>query len=98
MPTLLSKSLVRDAITRLHGWSGDTTGISRTITLTASQHSDFTERLKVCSDAMNHRPDISRVGDQTRIWLCTTAEGGITECDIALAARVNAIVRIVAQH
>lgn len=96
MPTLLSKSLVRDAISRLNGWAGDTTGIGRTITLTASEHSDFTERVKVCSDAMNHRPVIRRDGDETRVWLCTTTEGGITECDIALAARINAIVRTVA--
>jgi 4a-hydroxytetrahydrobiopterin dehydratase len=98
MPTLLSKSLVRDAISRLNGWSGDTAGIGRTITLTSSEHNDFTERVKVCSDAMNHRPEIHRVGDQTRVWLCTTTEGGITEYDIALAARINAIVRTVSRR
>jgi len=96
MPTLLSKSLVHDAISRLNGWTGDTAGIGRSITLTASEHNDFTERVKVCSDAMNHRPVIRRVGDETRVWLCSTAEGGITECDIALAARINAIVKTVA--
>jgi 4a-hydroxytetrahydrobiopterin dehydratase len=96
MPTLLSKKLVRDAISRLNGWSGDTAGIGRTITLSASEHGDFTERVKVCSDAMNHRPMIRRVGNQTRVWLTTADEGGITECDIALAARINAIVRTVA--
>jgi len=96
MPTLLSKAIVRDAISRLHGWTGDTGGIARTLTLSASEHNDFLERIKVCSDAMNHRPVIRRGGDQTQVWLCTTDEGGITECDIALAARINAIVRIVA--
>jgi 4a-hydroxytetrahydrobiopterin dehydratase len=98
MPTLLSKKLVRDAISRLDGWTGDTAGISRTITLTPSEHGDFTERVKVCSDAMNHRPEIHRVGNQTKIWLCTAAEGGITECDIALAARINSIANVVADH
>ena len=98
MPTLLSKKLVRDAISRLDGWTGDTAGIRRTITLTPSEHSDFTERVKVCSDAMNHRPEIHRVGNQTRIWLCTAAKGGITECDIALAARINSIANVVARR
>jgi 4a-hydroxytetrahydrobiopterin dehydratase len=98
MPTLLSAALVRDALTRLAGWTGDTGGIGRTIMLSTSEFSDFTERLKVCTDAMNHRPRIRRVGDHTQMWLCTAAEGGVTECDIALAARINAIAHVVTAH
>ena len=95
MPTLLSAALVRDALSRLAGWTGDTGGIGRTYRLSPSEHGEFTERVKVCSDAMDHRPDIRRVGDQTQVWLCTRAEGGVTEYDIALAARIADIVRVV---
>lgn len=95
MPTLLSAGLVRDALSRLAGWTGDTGGIGRTFQLSHSEHSAMTERVKVCSDAMNHRPAIRRVGERTEVWLTTTAEGGVTECDIALAARINDIVRTV---
>jgi len=97
MPTLLSAVLVRDALSRLAGWTGDTGGIGRTFKLSHSEHSEVTERVKVCSDAMNHRPAIRRTGEQTEVWLTTTDEGGVTEYDIALAARINDIVRVVTE-
>jgi 4a-hydroxytetrahydrobiopterin dehydratase len=95
MPTRLSAALVRDALSRLTGWTGDTHSIGRTVTLTPSEFGDLTERVKVCSDAMNHRPEMHRHGNQTRLRLSTPAEGGVTECDIALASRIDDIVRVV---
>jgi 4a-hydroxytetrahydrobiopterin dehydratase len=96
MPTLLRAELVRDALTRLSGWTGDTAGIGRTFHLNPGEYGEFVERLKVCCDAMNHQPDIRRVGSQTLVWLRTPSEGGVTECDIALAARIDYILGVVA--
>jgi pterin-4a-carbinolamine dehydratase len=92
MPTLLRAELVRDALHRLNGWTGDTAGIGRTFDLEPARYGEFVERLKVCSDALRHRPLLRRSGTQTHVWLCST-EGGVTESDIALAARINLILR-----
>jgi pterin-4a-carbinolamine dehydratase len=96
MPTLLSASVVRDALSRLSGWSGGTGGIERTLHLSPDQYGAFTERLKVCSDALNHRPHLHRSGDVLQVWLCTDAEGGVTDSDIALAARIEYILTALA--
>jgi 4a-hydroxytetrahydrobiopterin dehydratase len=86
MPTLLRAELVRDALGRLSGWTGDTTGIARTFELGPGEYGEFVERLKVCSDGLRHRAQLQR-----HVWLCS-AEGGVTESDIALAARINYIL------
>jgi 4a-hydroxytetrahydrobiopterin dehydratase len=93
MPTLLRAELVRDALGRLAGWSGDTAGIGRTLELDPGEYGEFVERLKVCSDTLRHRPQLQRSGTKTHVWLCS-AEGGVTESDIALAARINYILSV----
>jgi 4a-hydroxytetrahydrobiopterin dehydratase len=94
MPTLLDAALVGDALARLTGWRGDSTGISRTITMTDAEYGDFIERVKVTSDAMNHHANINRSGDEVAIALVTHSAGGVTEYDIALASRINDLARI----
>jgi 4a-hydroxytetrahydrobiopterin dehydratase len=95
MPTLLAAELVGDALSRLAGWTGDGRGIRRTLSMTDAEYGDFTERVKVTSDAMDHHADISRTGDQVSISLVTHSAGGVTEYDIALASRINDLARIV---
>jgi 4a-hydroxytetrahydrobiopterin dehydratase len=94
MPTLLDAERVGDALTCLIGWTGDARGIHCTLSMTDSQYGDFIERLKVTSDAMDHHPDITRVGDRVAISLVTHDAGGVTEYDIALASRINDLARI----
>lgn len=95
MSALVPPRMVRDALSRLSGWSGDNNGIGATFTLDPAQHAELTERVKVCSDAMRHAPDIERMGDQTRFRL-GNSEIGLTDKDIALAARIDAIARSIA--
>lgn len=95
MPELLSPAVVRDALSRLSGWSGGPEGIECTLRLSPGEYGDFTERLKVCSDALGHRPVLRRAGDTVEVWLRTDAEGGVTASDITLAARIDRIVGIV---
>ncbi|HEV7825264.1 MAG TPA: 4a-hydroxytetrahydrobiopterin dehydratase [Mycobacteriales bacterium] len=94
MPTLLGAEFIGDALTCLTEWQGDARGISRTLWMTDSQYGDFIERVKVTSDAMDHRADITRVGDQIAISLVTHSAGGVTEYDIALASRIDDLARI----
>ena len=96
MRQLLSTSLLRDALSRLEGWTGDAGGITRTLHLTDGAHAELVERVKVCADALDHHPRIARTGTQTRVWLRTDALGGVTTSDVILAARIDRILRVLA--
>jgi pterin-4a-carbinolamine dehydratase len=90
--------MVRDALSRLSGWTGGPDGIGCTLRLSPGEYGDFTERLKVCSDALGHRPVLERAGETLQIWLRTDDEGGVTTSDITLAARIDYIVGVVQRH
>jgi 4a-hydroxytetrahydrobiopterin dehydratase len=50
----------------------------------------FVERVADAAEAANHHPDIRVHGWNTvRLELSTHSEGGITEADFALAARID---------
>jgi 4a-hydroxytetrahydrobiopterin dehydratase len=95
MATLLDDQLVTDAMENLDEWSGDAQRISRTV------HIDDVDGLLAAvaeaADAMDHHPQIERDGDAVTFVLWTHSAGGVTELDIALAARINDLVLAV-QH
>ena len=93
MPQLLDAARLRDALSRLTGWTGDSRGITRTIRLTDGAHAALLERLKVCADALGHRPHVERAGGVTRVRLVDPVMGAVSEIDVALAARIDGIVR-----
>ena len=93
MPQLLDAARLRDALSRLTGWTGDSRGITRTIRLTDGAHAALLERLKICADALGHRPHVERDGSVTRVRLVDPAMGAVSETDVALAARIDGIVR-----
>ena len=90
MATLLDDRLVSDAMTNLDEWSGDAQRIRRTV------HVDDVDALLAAvgeaADAMDHHPEIERDGDAVTFTLWTHSAGGVTELDIALAARINDLV------
>ena len=50
----------------------------------------FVERVADAAEAANHHPDILVHGwNKVRLELSTHSEGGITEADFALAARID---------
>ena len=90
MATLLDDQLVSDAMENLDAWSGDAQRISRTVRV--DDVDGLIEAVGVSADAMDHHPEISRDGDNVTFTLWTHSEGGVTELDIALAARINDLV------
>ena len=53
----------------------------------------FVDRVAEAAEAANHHPDILVHGwNKVRLTLSTHSEGGLTEADFALAARVDALV------
>lgn len=95
MATLLDDRLVSDAMENLDDWSGDHERITRTVRI--DDIDSLVAAVGETADAMDHHPEVSRDGDSVTFTLWTHSAGGVTELDIALAARINDLV-LAAQH
>lgn len=92
----VSERFLRDTLAHLGGWTGDIREIQRTLAIDEGQHAAITERIKVFADAMSLRPEIRRTDGHTHIRLRCQDAGGLTNLDIAFAARVEDAYRAVA--
>jgi len=95
MATLLSADVITDALNNLPDWSGTPDKLSRAVTLTDEQHQEVTRRITISADAMDHHPEVSRSGQETRFELSTHSDGGVTSLDIAMASEISTQVRAV---
>jgi 4a-hydroxytetrahydrobiopterin dehydratase len=87
---LLNADEIRDALTGLTGWSGDGTGISRTV---AAPTFPAAIRLVVevaeAAEDADHHPDIDIRWRTVTFTLSTHSAGGVTSKDTALARRID---------
>ena len=93
MATLLTGSSLEDAIATVDGWSGDASGIHRTVEL-----ADFTSAISLVNsvaavaEEMDHHPDIDIRWATLTFTNATHSMGGVTNLDITLAGRINELV------
>ena len=91
MAERLSDDQIEAALGDLDGWTRDGDKIVREF-----QFGDFVEALGfitqvgVLAEGMNHHPELFNVYNRVRIELSTHDEGGITDLDVELAAKVSA--------
>ncbi len=52
---------------------------------------DFVNRITPVAEEMNHHPDLSISWNKVRVSLSTHSEGGITENDFTLAAKIDSL-------
>ena len=90
MATLLDDRLIADAMENLDEWSGNHERISRTVRI--DDVDGLLAAVGEAADTMDHHPQVSRDGDTVTFTLWTHSAGGVTELDIALAARINDLV------
>jgi 4a-hydroxytetrahydrobiopterin dehydratase len=95
MATLLDDRLVSDAMENLDEWSGDAQRITRTLRI--EDVDGLLAAVAEAADALDHHPEVERDGDSVTFTLWTHSAGGVTELDIALAARINDLV-LATQH
>ena len=94
MVALLSSEDLADRITALDGWEGDTAGIRR-----AYKAPDFLTGIRLVSavaeaaESMNHHPDIDIRWRTVSFALSTHSAGGVTELDLELAGRIDALAK-----
>jgi 4a-hydroxytetrahydrobiopterin dehydratase len=52
---------------------------------------DFVNRITPLAEEMNHHPDLSISWNKVNVSLSTHSEGGITENDFGLAAKIDSV-------
>jgi 4a-hydroxytetrahydrobiopterin dehydratase len=93
-PPLLSPDAVTAALEALPDWSGDTTGIERTVTRIDFQRAAATmAELAAIAEELDHHPDVDVRWRTLRIFLVSHSAGGVTELDLEFARRVDDLFR-----
>jgi 4a-hydroxytetrahydrobiopterin dehydratase len=89
-PALLSAADVQAELRDLSGWSGDTSGIERTVECPSFPAAvELVGQVAIVAEEMNHHPDIDIRWRNVRFAVSTHSAGGVTAYDIELARRIN---------
>jgi 4a-hydroxytetrahydrobiopterin dehydratase len=93
MAELLSMEGVAAGLADLDGWTGDTTGITRTAKLpTFLAAIGVVDLVAAVAEEMDHHPDMD-IRWRTLTFACVThSAGGVTTLDLELARRIDEIV------
>ena len=90
----LTHDEVVDALSELDGWTGDTTGLHRSVKAPSfAAGIRLVDAVAEVAEAMDHHPDID-IRWTTISFTCSThSAGGVTELDVALARRIDDLAR-----
>jgi 4a-hydroxytetrahydrobiopterin dehydratase len=92
-PPRLSDEDVAAALAALPLWSGDVDGLHRTVELPGFR--DAVTAIVAIADVaeeMDHHPDIDLRWRTLRLALVSHSAGGVTELDLELARRIDALL------
>jgi 4a-hydroxytetrahydrobiopterin dehydratase len=93
VPRLLASDDLLTQLAGLPGWELDGRQLVRSVELVDFAAAlDFVVKVGHEAEVMNHHPDIDIRYNRVRLTLSTHSEGGITQYDIELAHRVNALL------
>jgi 4a-hydroxytetrahydrobiopterin dehydratase len=89
---VLSDQDVQARLGGLEGWERDGDAIVRQFEFKDFVGSvDFVNRITPVANAMNHHPDLAISWNKVTVTLSTHSEGGLTDNDFELAARIDAL-------
>lgn len=92
-PPRLTPDAVAAALAGLPQWSGDEDGIERTAELPSFRAAvDTIVAIADVAEEMDHHPDVDLRWRTLRIAVVTHSAGGVTELDLELARRVDALL------
>ena len=89
---LLSDPEIEDRLGGLDGWSREGDTITKTFS-----NGDFVGSVKFVdslvepAEGMNHHPDLELSWDKVKVTITNHAQGGLTENDFELAAKIDAL-------
>ncbi|GAA0283819.1 4a-hydroxytetrahydrobiopterin dehydratase [Cryptosporangium japonicum] len=91
--TTLSAEEVTAGLATLPEWSGDPTGIRRTVEAESFPAAiALVDRVAVVAEARDHHPDIDIRWRTVTFALVTHSAGGVTAKDLDLASEIDALV------
>jgi 4a-hydroxytetrahydrobiopterin dehydratase len=91
-PPALSPDEVRTALAALPLWAGDEQGIERALELPSFRAAvDAVVSIADVAEQMDHHPDLDVRWRTLRVAVVTHSAGGVTELDLELARRVDAL-------
>ena len=89
---ILDSGKLADAIKTLDGWSAENKILKKRFTFANFAESlDFVNRVAALAETADHHPDITFGWGYAELALTTHDRGGITDVDIALATKIDAI-------
>jgi 4a-hydroxytetrahydrobiopterin dehydratase len=89
---LLSDSDIDQRLGQLDGWTRDGDAITKTF-----ENGDFVGSVKFVdalvepAEGMGHHPDLELSWDKVKVKITNHAEGGLTDNDFELAAKIDAL-------
>ncbi len=89
---LLSKAEVSEAMASVPGWAEEAGQLTRGFRFTDFREAmRFVNRVAESAEDEGHHPDIEIRYNRVQLGLTTHDEGGLTELDFRLAARIDAL-------
>lgn len=89
---LLGDAEIEERLTALSGWSRSGEAIEKRFKREDFVGSvRFVDSLVGPAEEMNHHPDLSISWDTVTVTISTHSEGGLTESDFELAAKIDAL-------
>jgi len=93
MTEILTPDELSAVLPGLDGWTGDTSGITRTASLPSFPAAiAVVDRVAVAAEELNHHPDIDIRWRTVTFVLSTHSAGGVTALDVTLARQIDDIV------
>jgi 4a-hydroxytetrahydrobiopterin dehydratase len=90
MTNVLNPDALHHELDRLHGWTGTTEGISKTVrTRDFDDSVALVGRVAELARELNHHPDVAISWNRVTLTLVTHSAGGVTQSDIELARRLD---------
>jgi 4a-hydroxytetrahydrobiopterin dehydratase len=89
---LLPDSEIEQRLGKIDGWSREGDTITKTY-----ENGDFVGSVKFVdslvepAEGMNHHPDLELSWDKVKVKITNHAQGGLTESDFELAAKIDAL-------
>lgn len=91
-PEALSAEQVATAVAELTHWDGDTQGIYRRVETGSFRAAvDLVGAIADVAEEMDHHPDLDIRYSCVRVAVVTHSAGGVTDLDVELARRVDAL-------
>jgi 4a-hydroxytetrahydrobiopterin dehydratase len=92
-PPRLSPDEIAAALPGLPEWAGDGDGISRTVELPTFRAAvDAIVAIADVAEGMDHHPDVDLRWRTLHLSVVTHSAGGVTELDLELARRIDALL------